>query len=305
MGAKTHIERMLRAYVNPVRRSDAVRFQSDQRVTGRMYLARILWLSGLPDQARAMAEANVRDAQIIDHPQSLCNALAGAACQVSLLTGDLDAADRYLSLLLQQTARDELHIWRAQAGCIQGELLIRRANTEVGLARLRDSIGQLLDAGFAQYVMVYLAVLAETFAAAGDHTHALEVIEDAIAQADRHGGHWCTPEFLRLKGNILLHGGLPEADQAAEAQFLKSLDLARKQEALAWELRAATSFARLRHDSGHSDEAYELLAPVYRRFVEGYWTVDLKAAKDLLDQLSPPRPEQPLRTLSAGVRKHR
>lgn len=305
VGAKMHIERMLRGYVSPVRRSDAVRFQSDQRVTGRMYLARILWLSGLPDQARTMAEANVRDAQTIDHPQSLCNALAGAACQVSLLTGDLDAADRHLSLLLQQTVRDELHIWRAQAGCIQGELLIRRDNTEVGLSRLRDSISQLLDAGFAQYVMIYLVVLAETYVAAGDLKRALEVIEDAIAGADRHGGHWCTPEFLRLKGNILLHGGVPEAAQAAEAQFLKSLDLARKQGALAWELRAATSFARLRHHRGRSDAAYEVLAPVYGRFVEGYWTVDLKAAKDLLDQLPPPRPERPVRPLSAGVRKYR
>jgi predicted ATPase/DNA-binding winged helix-turn-helix (wHTH) protein len=305
MGAKMHIERMLRGYVSPVRRSDAVRFQSDQRVTGRMYLARILWLSGLPDQARTLAEANVRDAQTIDHPQSLCNALAGAACQVSLLTGDLDAADRHLSLLLQQTARDGLHIWRAQAGCIQGELLIKRGKTEVGLACLRDSICQLFDAGFTQYVMVYLAVLAEAYAAAGDRTRAPEVIEDAIARADRHGGHWCTPELLRVKGNILLHGGVPEAAQAAEAQFLMSLDLARKQEALAWELRAATSFARLRRDCGHSDAAYEVLAPVYGRFVEGYWTVDLKAAKDLLDQLPPPRPEQQVRTHSAGVHKYR
>jgi predicted ATPase/DNA-binding winged helix-turn-helix (wHTH) protein len=297
MDAKIHIERMLGGYVSPVRRSDAVRFQSDQRVTGRMYLARILWLSGLPDQARTMAEANVKDAQTIDHPQSLCNALGGAACQVSLLTGDLDAADRHLSLLLHQTDRDELHVWRAQAGCIQGEILIRRDKIEVGLARLRSSIGQLFDGGFAQYVMIYLAVLAEAYVVAGNLARALEVIEDAIARAERYGGHWCTPEFLRVKANILSHDDVPEAAQAAEAHFLKSLDLARKQGALAWELRSATSLARFRHSRGHSDAAYEVLAPVYGRFVEGHWTVDLKAAKDLLDLLPPPRPEQRARAI--------
>ena len=286
VGARMHIERMLGGYVSPVRRSDAVRFQSDQRVTARMYLARILWLSGLPDQAQAMAEANVRDAQTVDHPQSLCNALAGAACQVSLLTGDLDAVDRHLSLLVQQTAREELQIWRAQAGCIQGELLIRRNETEVGLARLRDGVSRLFEAGFTQYVMVYLAVLAEAYAAAGNLTRALEVIEEAIARAERHGGHWCTPEFLRVKGNLLLRGDARDAAQAAEAQFLTGLDLSRKQGALAWELRAATSIARLRHDRGHSDAAYRVLAPVYGRFAEGHGTADLRAAKAVLDRLA-------------------
>src|SRR5262249_922990 len=72
--ARVHIERMLIGYVAPDRRSDAVRFQADQRVVGAMCFARILWLLGFPDQALRVAELNVDEARSINHSRSLCNA---------------------------------------------------------------------------------------------------------------------------------------------------------------------------------------------------------------------------------------
>ena len=76
-----------------------------------------------------------------------------------------------------------------------------------------------------------------------------------------------------------------ERNQAAEVVFLQSLNIAREQEVLSWELRAATSLARLLHDQGRPGDAMVLLQPVYDRFTEGFDTVDLKAAKALLDTL--------------------
>jgi predicted ATPase len=93
------------------------------------------------------------------------------------------------------------------------------------------------------------------------------------------------PEALRIKGGLFLlqdRGVIA----AAEDHFRQALDLARQQGALSWELRAATSLARLWRDQARSQEAHELLAPVYDRFTEGFATADLRAAKALIEELA-------------------
>ena len=90
-------------------------------------------------------------------------------------------------------------------------------------------------------------------------------------------------EHHRLKGLALLAKGDPEA---AEASLQTAIDIAQKQSAKSWELRAATSLARLWRDQGRQEEARNLLAPVYNWFTEGFGTPDLQAAKALLDELS-------------------
>jgi predicted ATPase len=92
-------------------------------------------------------------------------------------------------------------------------------------------------------------------------------------------------ELLRIKGELVLSEGGPDAAAAAENHFSRALDWARRQGALSWELRAATSLARLWRDQNRAKAAREILAPVYDRFTEGFETTDLKAAKLLLDEL--------------------
>jgi predicted ATPase len=96
------------------------------------------------------------------------------------------------------------------------------------------------------------------------------------------------PEVLRLKGELVLLQGAPGAAAAAEDCFRQALDWARRQGALSWELRAATSLARLLRDQGRSADALALLQPVYDRFTEGFDTTDLKVAKALLEALAEP-----------------
>ena len=92
-------------------------------------------------------------------------------------------------------------------------------------------------------------------------------------------------DLLRVKGELLLLEGAPEAAAAAEDHYQQGLDWARRQGTLSWELRCATSLARLWRDQARSEEARALLAPVYDRFTEGFETADLKAAKALIDGL--------------------
>jgi hypothetical protein len=118
----------------------------------------------------------------------------------------------------------------------------------------------------------------------GEVDEALALIEDQIAQVERPGWnervHYA--EILRLKGWMLsLKGDL----EGAEQDYLASLDCARQQLAKSWELRTSTSLARLWQSQDKCREAYELLAPVYNWFTEGFDTKDLKEAKALLNEL--------------------
>jgi predicted ATPase len=94
------------------------------------------------------------------------------------------------------------------------------------------------------------------------------------------------PELLRVKGELLLLEADPNGAPAAESHFQKSLALARQQEALSWELRTATSLARLQRKQGREGQAKKLLARTYARFTEGFGTADMRAAKLLLSELN-------------------
>ena len=284
--ARQHIERMLARYVAPIRRSHAVRFQFDQRVTARITLARVLWLQGFANQALRCVEINVSEALSINHRLSLCNALAQAACPVALMAGDLLAAERYTKMLLDQTASDELDIWRAYGRCFEGELRVKRGDLAAGLQQLKAGIDELRRAKFVQYLTTFLGALAEGLAVAGDAPLAQATIDEAIVRNEQSEERWCSPELLRIKGVVALQRGTDDAAGEAEEDFLESIELARAQEALAWELRTTTGLARLRRDQGRGGEAYQLLSPLYSRFNEGYETNDLTIAKSLLDELS-------------------
>ena len=90
--------------------------------------------------------------------------------------------------------------------------------------------------------------------------------------------------MLRVKGEIILQDGARNAVATAEEHFLRSIDWARRQHTLSWELRTVTSLARLRRDQRRMGEARDLLTPVYARFGEGFGTADLRTAKALMDE---------------------
>jgi predicted ATPase len=95
---------------------------------------------------------------------------------------------------------------------------------------------------------------------------------------------WCEAEVHRVAGEIALMSPEPDAAKA-ETYFERGLSVARAQQAKSWELRAATSIARLWRDQGRRDEAHDLLALIYGWFTEGFDTLDLKEARALLDEL--------------------
>jgi len=128
-----------------------------------------------------------------------------------------------------------------------------------------------------------LSELAEALAHTGRIADGLALLETEIERSETS---WLTPELLRLKGELSLLQSVPVTADVAEALFRQALDLAHQQGALSWELRAATSLARLLHHQGLHADAIARLKPVYDSFTEGFDTADLIAAKQLLDELS-------------------
>ena len=125
--------------------------------------------------------------------------------------------------------------------------------------------------------------MAEGLADAGQVAEGLAAVDQALGQSESTEERWCIAELLRVKGELALLGNSP---YAAADHFRRVVDWARRQGALSWELRAATSLARVWRDQGRSKAARHLLAPVYDRFTEGFQTEDLKVAKAVLDGLA-------------------
>ena len=280
--ARHHLEAMIRRYGESVYAAHIIRFGYDQRTTAQNTLAEILWLQGFPDQAKRMAAENIAYIESLNHELSLCNALHGA-CPVVLFTGDLAAAERYVAMLLDHATKLDLPLWHAAARCFEGVLRIKQGSLVRGVNTLRAGLDQLLETRFVVRYLSFIAELAEGLARIGEIENARVSVNNGLDRCERNEEFWYLPELLRVKGEILLRDGTPQAVQTAEAAFLQSLERARKQSVLSWELRAATSLARLWRSTGRLDDGRELLASVYGRFTEGFATPDLRAAKHILD----------------------
>jgi predicted ATPase len=278
----------LERYPAPANRRDLIRFQFDQRVASYCFLARVLWLQGLADQAMRVARNGIDAAQAVGHPLSLFYALIQAACPVAVLAGDLAAADRFVTSLLELSNRHAMAAWHVWGQCYRGVLLAELGDAATGSHLLRTALGRLSEAAFHMHYIFLTAELASALGRAGEVAQGLAAIDRALARSEQNEEGWCVAELLRIKGDLLLLEGKPEGKAASEDHYRRALDWADRQGALSWELRAATSLARLWRDQGRPAEGMALLQPVYDRFTEGFDTADLQAAKALLDALAGP-----------------
>jgi predicted ATPase/DNA-binding winged helix-turn-helix (wHTH) protein len=280
--ARHHLEHMLAHYVPPTRKPEIIRFHFDPQVAARAILARVQWLQGFPNQAMLTVQSNVDNARAANHVSSLCYALALAACPIALWTGDLMAAETYVGTLLDRSTRHALAVWHAFGLCLQRVLAVRRGDIACGLRLLRAGFDDLGNANTAFRFSHFLSETAEALGRAGKIADALAAIDETIEPCEEY---WVMSELLRIKGELVRLQGTRGVAATAEDNFRQALEWARRQGALSWELRAAMSLARLLRDQGRPADAMALLQPVYDRFTEGFDTVDLQAAKALIDAL--------------------
>ena len=272
VGALKNISRMLGGYVTPANRSHTARFQYDQAITARVTLARVLWVQGLPEQALRETEQNIEQALSLGHVLTLTHALSDGACPIALHVGDLALADRYTAMLHRYTTEHALDVWHTYADAYRGQILIRTGDPNAGNAMLRAAVDRLSNSGFVLFRVPFLAALAEGLSMNGHHRDAIAVLDDALAFCRASAEGWANAELHRLRGEILLLEDAAGARKSAEEHFREALRIAADQRALAWELKAATSLARLRLAQNRTRDALDLLAPVRGQFTEGFGT---------------------------------
>jgi predicted ATPase len=153
-----------------------------------------------------------------------------------------------------------------------------------GISLVRSGSAAYRATGSETWWPYAFSLLAGACEIAGQVEEAATLLDEAQQSVERTGERWFAAELNRHKGRLLLRQGHVEA---AEQLYRKALSIAEEQGAKLWELRAASSLARLRRDQGRPAEARDLLAPVYGWFTEGFDTPDLKEAKALLKSLRP------------------
>ena len=268
---------------DPERHWDLASLTNTDPFTGEgIYRPQFLWIMGYPDQALAANQATEASARRRRHPFDLAFALTLGAQLFDFLR-DPDA-------LLKRTEEAE-RISKEHGIALLGEIMaeISRGVAWLRAGRLSEAVTQLdrgterlMQTGHRIWIWYLSALRAEALALAGHLEDAWSLIKESVTriEAGEERSHYA--EVLRLKGWILILRGEP--DRAAST-LRAALAIARQQEAKSWELRCATTLARLLASRGERDEALELLAPVYNWFTEGWDTKDLRECAQLLDEL--------------------
>jgi predicted ATPase len=255
----------------------------DPAVCALSHKAILQWLLGCPTQGLRSEREAIELARRLQHAPSLAHAL-WFVCQAQVVRNDAAAAMNTATELLTLSEEHGLPQTRATALVYIGWAIGQTKNVAQGVQYLEKGLAAFNQLGLRSNLCLAICLLAETHFTGGRYESSIDQVNRAITTSSELGDRWCL-SLIYMTHARLLQQASPNAD-AAEASLRKALEVAGLQCAKGWELRAATSLARLLRDQGKRDEARDLLAPVYGWFTEGFDTRDLKEAKALLDALA-------------------
>ncbi len=282
--ALTHYAQGMALYDSQQHRAAAFLYGGDADVVWyHSHAAWALWLLGYPDQGLAQSQQAVTLAQQSAHPFSLSSAWCTAAF-FHQCRREVRAAQERAEAALSLAQERGFPYWIAFGSLLRGWALAQQGKAKEGIEQMTQGLVAHRATGAELGRPSWLALLAEAHGTMGQPEAGLTALTEALTLADTTGERWYESEIYRLKGELLLQ---QNSDNQAEAEacFHHALEIARTQQAKSLELRAATSLARLWHQQGKRQEAYDLLAPVYHWFTEGFDTADLQDARTLLNEL--------------------
>jgi predicted ATPase len=284
--AREHLEMAISLYNRERHWPLAFRYGAglDAGLSCLLHAALTPWHLGYPDQALMRGNKALALAQELSHPYSL--AFAG------LFSGLLRQYRRE-ARAVQETAESVIALcaergfpqFSAGAAVLHGWAMAGQRRNEEEVAQIHNSLAALRGTGQELNRPYFLCLLAEVYMETSCLGEGLSALTEALAAADEHEDRHHKAEIHRLKGELLLR---QNDSNAAEAQscYQRAIEIARRQNGKALELRATMSLARLLNKQGKHDEARAMLAEIYGWFTEGFDTADLKDAKSLLEELS-------------------
>ena len=281
--ARTHLQQLLALDGSAAGHSPAS-LPYDPCASGRAWLALTLAVLGYPEQAVAQANEALAEAGRLGHHNTTALVLSLRCSVGQFLRDHHDVATRAEALLAVAVEQDFAY-WTGLGMYFRGWARARAGEIMAGIGEMRRALAACQGTGAKAYVPYNLALLADTCRRAGDAPQGRKLLDEALDRLGRTDARYCEAELLRIDGELRLAMSRPDRD-GAEVSFRRAIEVAHRQAAKAAELRAAMSLARMWADRGKQRQAYDLLAPIYGWFTEGFDTADLKDAKALLDELA-------------------
>jgi predicted ATPase len=282
--AHGHFEQGAVLYNPAAHQSLAWHYGLDPGVWCISHAAHALWFLGYPDQALHRLQAALALAAGLSHPLSLAAALFYAA-MLHCFRREGHAAQARAEAAMALSNQHEFPQWSTLSLLYRGLALALQGQHPAGLAQVQQGLAAYHATGSQLVLVQCLVPLAEEHGKAGEAHTGLAVLAEAQALMERTAGRLFEAELQRLKGELLLAVS-SDTHVQAEQCFAHALALARRQQAKAFELRAAMSLSRLWHQHGKRPAAHRLLAEVYGWFTEGFATPDLQEARALLTALA-------------------
>jgi class 3 adenylate cyclase/predicted ATPase len=280
---RAHLDHAIALYVPGEHRSLATRFASDTRINILASRSLALNVLGYRDAARADADYALEDAREFGHVPTMLVALFWGSL-THIQRRDHASANSQLSELVALADEKGAPFWKALGRAVQ-DVSAPAGQSLNAVVSIDSSIAAYRATGSSIWLPLCLSSLARAYAQVDRFDDARRCIGEAMAAMEATGEKWNEADIHRIAGDIELLSPGREATKA-QGLFERALAIARAQQARSWELRAATSMARLWRDQGKRNEARDLLAPVYGWFTEGFHTLDLKDAKALLTELA-------------------
>jgi adenylate cyclase len=282
--ALAHFETAASLYRPEEHRGSALQYGQDIGVSAFVMLSWALWHSGYPDRSARAANRAVVYSRELGHAPALSNVFwfAGMA---ALFARDVATVHAYGNDCVAVANEHGFALWAAAGQILQGWADAQRGEATTGIAHIRDGMAASEATGTRLSKSLFLTLLAEALALAGKPEAALAALDDALATAAASGTRGWDAEIHRLRGELTARLPYPGPAKAEDA-LRTALAIAREQGTRGYELRAATSLAKLWGKQGRREQACRLLTPLYGSFTEGFDTADLKEAKLLLEQLA-------------------
>jgi predicted ATPase/class 3 adenylate cyclase len=282
--ARKHLEQAQQGLKIKLNRSPHLRYGVAPEVQRMASLAQLLLCLGYPDQALQRSREAIGSARELRHPHSLACSMY-FAIRLHLLRGETREADQLADAAFALSTKHGFTLWTALIVFMQGWSLYQQGRATEGIVRMRTGQDDARATGHKASRTMYYALLGEAYGHIAQPEEAWRMLAKAMSSIEEGGQRYYEAEAYRLKGELHLQEADPDLEQA-EACLQRALEIARRQQAKSWELRAATSLARLWAEQGERRKAHDLLAPVYGWFTEGFDTADLRNARALLDEMS-------------------
>jgi predicted ATPase/class 3 adenylate cyclase len=264
--------------------SDVKRYAHDFGIAAMGYYALLAWHHGLFATSADAAQSALMAAEQSKQTNTGAYGRHFAGALRAAVLADMSMLKTRTNALLTFAQEHQLPQWIAWGTCYLGCVLADEGRAAEAVDKVREGLARCEQLSNKAFRPLFLSFLARAHAATGKTGEAVLTLEDAIALAEATGERWHVAELLRNKGALCETTG--SNNEVAEECFRQAVTTAREQGSQCFELRAATSLARLWRDQGKRTEAGDLLAPVYGWFTEGFDTLDLKEAKALLDELT-------------------